>query len=882
MPSRPFSRQGSLESFVPKLWTTLRGYTREDLVADLGAGVIVGIVALPLAIAFAIASGVTPERGLYTAIVAGFIVSALGGSRVQIGGPTGAFVVIVYAIVQKHGVDGLAAATLMAGVLLMLFGFARLGGAIKFIPYPVTIGFTAGSPPALFSVPGEGLPGRPLGPRPPRRAVGPAPRLVRRRVHHRAARGDRVAAFGGGVGRDDRRPSSLEHGARGAGSGEHRLTDLRWHPRDRGDRAHSYECEERRSHAGGGDRARLHAAAHHAVLRPLGGPHSHGDARRDPRGRGLPHERVAYLPVRTAGTQERRRRAARNLPLDRARGPDGRDRGRDGARGIPVHAPHGRGDEHQRAHARVPGSRRRLRERPQRGAPARRARGGRGIRDQRAVLLWGGGDVQGPAGADRREAQGPDPADAPRPGDRLDGAARAARPRRTEPQGRVAGHPVGCARPAGRGTRALGLPRRDRRGERHRPHRRRAEPGARPPRPAGRPAAGVRDADGGARDAAGRGAGLAKMSGGPELIVAKGTCYPLFAYEVAQPIGPDAAERRLLAAATERLSVKQKRRAPAYFEYRPAPLRVTQEAESLGLAAYHTAPSVELVLYDFGAISVSYAVPIAWPLAGLAALSAELWGNDRLVAESRRHVERVLGTLGDAAVRPRIADFVEDYSIFQVEAFTTPCEAAALWTHHAQTVAQILRAEPRSLSQQEINDATASRLSFGLDDATFIDTDATLLFDPEADDVRAVIEFANTQLLEMRFLDQQLDDALERAYETLMRRRARLFGLGQYRPELRRLARLQLDGAILFEQVTNALKLVGEQYLARVYSLASRRFHLAEWDASITRKLQTIDSIYAKMADRAASRRMELLEWIIIVLIALSIIVSLGPVLGAR
>ncbi len=348
------------------------------------------------------------------------------------------------------------------------------------------------------------------------------------------------------------------------------------------------------------------------------------------------------------------------------------------------------------------------------------------------------------------------------------------------------------------------------------------------------------------------------MNGGSELIVAKGTCYPLFAYEVAQAIDLDVAERRVLTAATERLSVKQKRRAPAYFEYRP------------------------VVLYDFGAISVSYAVPIAGPLAGLAALSAELWGNDRLVAESRRHVERVLKTLGDAAVRPRIADLVEDYSIFQVEAFTTPCEAAALWTHHAQTVAQILRAEPRSLSQQEINDATASRISFGLDDAIFIDTDATLLFDPEADDVRAVIEFANTQLLEMRFLDQQLDDALERAYETLMRRRARLFGLGQYRPELRRLARLQLDGAILFEQVTNALKLVGEQYLARVYSLASRRFHLAEWDASITRKLQTIDSIYAKMAERAASRRMELLEWIIIVLIALSIIVSLGPVLGAR
>jgi len=101
-------------------------------------------VALPLAIAFAIASGVSPERGLFTAIVAGFLISALGGSRVQIGGPTGAFVVIVYAIVQRHGVEGLAMATLMAGVILVGFGLARLGGAIKFIPYPVTIGFTSG------------------------------------------------------------------------------------------------------------------------------------------------------------------------------------------------------------------------------------------------------------------------------------------------------------------------------------------------------------------------------------------------------------------------------------------------------------------------------------------------------------------------------------------------------------------------------------------------------------------------------------------------------------------------------------------------------------------------------------------------------------------
>ena len=136
---------------VPKLFTTLKDYTRAQFTRDVIAGIIVGIVALPLAIAFAIASGLSPERGLYTAIVAGFLISLLGGSRVQIGGPTGAFVVIVSGIVQKHGVDGLTVATLLAGVMLIAFGLLRFGGAIKFIPYPVTIGFTSGIALIIFS-----------------------------------------------------------------------------------------------------------------------------------------------------------------------------------------------------------------------------------------------------------------------------------------------------------------------------------------------------------------------------------------------------------------------------------------------------------------------------------------------------------------------------------------------------------------------------------------------------------------------------------------------------------------------------------------------------------------------------------------------------------
>ena len=151
---------------LPKIATTLKGYTRQQFTADLIAGIVVGIVALPLAIAFAIASGVTPERGLYTAIIGGFLISALGGSRVQIGGPTGAFVVIVYGIVQQYGLDGLWVATLMAGVILIVMGLARLGGAIKFIPFPVTLGFTSGIALIIFSGQVKDLLGLQMGPVP--------------------------------------------------------------------------------------------------------------------------------------------------------------------------------------------------------------------------------------------------------------------------------------------------------------------------------------------------------------------------------------------------------------------------------------------------------------------------------------------------------------------------------------------------------------------------------------------------------------------------------------------------------------------------------------------------------------------------------------------
>src|SRR4051794_27640852 len=138
-------------SFRPKLFDTFKAYSRPDFTADLVAGLTVGIVALPLAMAFAIGSGVPPQAGIFTAVIAGFLISAFGGTKVCIGGPTGAFIVILYGIGAQYGLENLAICTILAGMLLLTMGLARMGTAIKYIPYPVTMGFTSGIAVLIFS-----------------------------------------------------------------------------------------------------------------------------------------------------------------------------------------------------------------------------------------------------------------------------------------------------------------------------------------------------------------------------------------------------------------------------------------------------------------------------------------------------------------------------------------------------------------------------------------------------------------------------------------------------------------------------------------------------------------------------------------------------------
>src|SRR5262249_19491363 len=244
-----------------------------------------------------------------------------------------------------------------------------------------------------------------------------------------------------------------------------------------------------------------------------------------------------------------------------------------------------------------------------------------------------------------------------------------------------------------------------------------------------------------------------------------------------------------------------------------------------------------LVVYDFGAVSVIYSIPLTGPISGLLALSECLYDNAQFLTDSRHRVEQLAVTIRDALSNERLADVVEDYAIFQIETFSSPCLPEELAATHAQTIAQVLRAERQTLSPQEVQDALSQRMSFSASDVIFVDWHAALIVDSSGDDVRAVLEFANVELLEMRYLDQGLDDALDRSYATSIRDQPQGLKrfLGEPSDELRHIARLQADNAILFEGVNNALKLLGDQYLARVYRLVSERFHLSEWDASILR-----------------------------------------------
>lgn len=313
------------------------------------------------------------------------------------------------------------------------------------------------------------------------------------------------------------------------------------------------------------------------------------------------------------------------------------------------------------------------------------------------------------------------------------------------------------------------------------------------------------------------------------------------------------------------------------FEYEPLPLIVVEEAPEIEVAGVRTSGPVELTIYDFGAISCCYDIELPCSAEGPVALMPELIEPAAIVADARSRAERLLARLGDAVDRGRIADDVEEYVVVTGD----PGSEVDISAWSPASIAAVLRAEPGGLSVQETTDALAERLSYGPRDVALVDWAAAIVLDASPATTIEVLEFVNVQLLEFRLLDRRLDEALETAYQLIRRPRGHstATGLGwrwtAASRDWRRIAEMQVDAAVLYENIQNALKLVGDQSLARLMAMASRRFHLPRWEASILRKLDVLESIHQKLADARAHHRAELLEWIIIALIAFEIVFGL-------
>ncbi len=366
-------------------------------------------------------------------------------------------------------------------------------------------------------------------------------------------------------------------------------------------------------------------------------------------------------------------------------------------------------------------------------------------------------------------------------------------------------------------------------------------------------------------------------------LIERGSGHAFFAFDLGFSIDLNRAERLLAAlrdGAPERLALQRGRRIPDSFEFSPMPLRMTRPGTVHAVADARTTGLVEIVLFDFGAASIEYVLPLDGPLDRLQRISEALYEHAALAADARRVMQELLETIRPAVSKPDPSPMVEDYFVFRLEdvrrADGAPCTPADLLAERSGFLASVLRSESVELSRQEVMDAMGSVISYTPQDAAIIDWNGAILFGPVGDDVVTVLEFANVELLEVRFLDDQLDRSLERAYAATQHRPG-LLELFTHRTgrDLRRIASFQVDSAALFEGVNNALKLLGDQYLARVYRLAGQRMHLPEWDASILRKIATLKDTYSTTSDLQTNRRMEVLEWIIILLIAAELLLSL-------
>jgi hypothetical protein len=359
------------------------------------------------------------------------------------------------------------------------------------------------------------------------------------------------------------------------------------------------------------------------------------------------------------------------------------------------------------------------------------------------------------------------------------------------------------------------------------------------------------------------------------------TIHLSFAFDIGYEIDLERA-RALLPA--ESGPLVRRRRTPESIRYRPAPLRTAIDPSGLNLPVLASEagtasslalapPRADLTVFDFGALALAAQFPVQMTAEELLALAGALSETAPLNAAARRviapWVERI---------RPAVEDFepselAEEYIVFQMN------EVRSDWlAERAAWVAGLVRLEAGPLSREEVAEATRLSLSYTPNDLVTLDWAAGFVADRDCADTLQVIEFANVQLLEFRHIDDRLDDRLEAAYHLIQAATARHGPLSAWRPHgaaVRSVRELEIEATSLFERADNNLKLIGDQYLARVFELASNRFHLRDWEQNIRRKLDTVGDVFDLLIQQAGHTRTEVLEIIVVLLIATEIVLAL-------
>jgi len=353
-----------------------------------------------------------------------------------------------------------------------------------------------------------------------------------------------------------------------------------------------------------------------------------------------------------------------------------------------------------------------------------------------------------------------------------------------------------------------------------------------------------------------------------------GTLHVYVAFDWGEELKLEQAQRLVPA---EVHALPRRRRTPSSITYRPAPLRITLPNVPLYLSELgQTAAAAEATIFDFAAVSLALHVPFTLPPAALTQLAGWLADSTPLIQAARAVLTPLHGRLLPAIHDPRWSDNLsEEYLVFHLNP-TDSLVPAKLLEGGAAWLASLARLEAGVLSDAEIHEAVRLHLSYSPSDLFVLDWAGAVLLDQECDETLQTIEFANLQLLEYRHIDDRLDTALAGASKlTEIVTHSRLPFWRSFHGPLRTLGELRVEANGLFERTGNALKLLGDQYLARVYRLAATRFHLKEWERNIKRKLDVAEGVYQVVSDQAATYRTEFLELIVIVLIMMEIILSI-------